>query len=62
MNCWEFKTCGINSKEPGICLTDNGNKYAHIAGTMCGGKVQGTFGMKLPFAEYFNQISQCNNT
>jgi len=54
MNCWEFKKCGRqmggkNEKELGLCpaYPDNGRKCARIAGTLCGGHVQGTFANKL---------------
>ena len=54
MNCWEFKKCGReengkNAKELGVCRAypDHGKHCARIAGTLCGGKVQGSFAMKL---------------
>ena len=54
MNCWEFKNCGreiegANSIKLGVCpaYPDNGNDCARLAGTLCGGKIQGTFAMKL---------------
>ncbi len=54
MNCWEFKKCGRedggrNAAELGICpaYPYSGNRCARIAGTLCGGKVQGTFAVKL---------------
>jgi hypothetical protein len=54
MNCWEFKKCGreaggAKAKELGVCpaYPDNGVHCAHIAGTLCGGKVQGSFAMKV---------------
>ena len=54
MNCWEFKKCGrerggTNSKELGECpaFPDHGDKCARVAGTLCEGKVQGIFAMKL---------------
>ncbi len=54
MNCWEFKKCGREAggakiKELGICpaYPIHGKSCAHIAGTFCGGKVQGTFASKL---------------
>jgi hypothetical protein len=61
-NCWEFKKCGRNngkSDDLGICpaIIDessdglnggrNGGRICWvIAGTFCGGKVQGTFAQK----------------
>lgn len=54
MNCWEFKKCGrekegVNVAELGVCpaYPDNGTRCARVAGTFCGGEVQGTFAMKL---------------
>jgi hypothetical protein len=54
MNCWEFKRCGrelggAKARELGVCpaYPKNGKSCAPIAGTLCGGKVQGTFAMKL---------------
>ena len=54
MNCWEYKRCGreeggSKSKESGICpaYPDFGQQCARVAGTLCGGKVQGTFALKL---------------
>lgn len=54
MNCWEFKKCGreakgLKAKELGVCpaYPDHGAQCARIAGTLCGGKVQGSFAMKL---------------
>ena len=54
MNCWEFKKCGrekggAKAREFGVCpaYPDHGNHCAHVAGTLCGGKVQGNFAMKL---------------
>ncbi len=54
MNCWEHKKCGreeggAKAAELGVCAAypDNGKHCARVAGTLCGGKVQGTFAMKL---------------
>jgi hypothetical protein len=54
MNCWEFKKCGrekggAKASELGVCPAwpDGGHDCAHVAGTLCGGKVQGTFAMKV---------------
>jgi hypothetical protein len=54
MNCWEFKKCGrenggAKSSELGVCPAwpDHGTDCAYVAGTLCGGKVQGTFASKL---------------
>jgi hypothetical protein len=54
LDCWEFKKCGreaggINIDTNGACpvYPDNGTQCARVAGTLCGGKVQGTFAQKL---------------
>jgi hypothetical protein len=54
MNCWEFKKCGREDggakiEELGACpaTPENGKHCARVAGTLCGGEVQGTFAMKL---------------
>ena len=55
MNCWEFKKCGreaggAKEKVLGACpaYPNHGKHCARIAGTMCGGKVQGSFAQKVP--------------
>jgi len=55
MNCWEFKKCGreeggSKAHELGVCpvYPNHGKHCARVAGTLCGGKVQGTFAIKLP--------------
>ncbi len=54
MDCWEFMKCGrekggIKEKEFGCCpaYPDNGKECARIAGTFCGGEIQGVFAVKL---------------
>ena len=54
MNCWEYKKCGREAngakvKELGVCpvYPKHGTHCARIAGTQCGGKVQGAFAMRL---------------
>lgn len=54
MKCWEFKKCGrekggAKAQELGVCpaYPQHGNHCAWIAGTLCGGKLQGTFAMKM---------------
>ncbi len=49
MECWEFKKCGKDKEGAGTCpaYPDHGNTCARIAGTLCGGKVQGMFAAKL---------------
>ena len=53
-NCWEFMKCGrelggSKAHELGVCQAypNNGQQCASVAGTLCGGKVQGTFAMKI---------------
>ena len=52
-NCWEVKKCGRTPggnkvAELGACpaYPDNGKNCWHVAGTFCGGKVQGTWADK----------------
>lgn len=54
MNCWEYKKCGrekggAKAAELGVCpaYPNNGDCCARVAGTLCGGQVQGTFATKL---------------
>lgn len=54
MNCWEFTKCGraeggAKAVEMGICpaYPDRGTHCARVGGTLCEGKVQGTFAQKL---------------
>jgi len=44
MNCWEFKKCGKERTCP--AYPNNGKQCALVAGTLCGGKVQGTYAKK----------------
>ncbi len=54
MNCWEAKSCGreaggAKSAELGVCpaYTKNAGQACWVvAGTFCGGEVQGTFAEK----------------
>lgn len=54
MNCWEFKNCGrvpggANALTLGVCPAYSrkaGEACWLVAGTFCGGKVQGTFAQK----------------
>ena len=55
MNCWEFKKCGrelggVNVEKLGACpaYPDHGRHCARVAGTLCGGDIQGSFAQKLP--------------
>lgn len=45
VDCWKFKKCGQESSCP--AYPDHGTQCARVAGTHCGGKVQGLFALKL---------------
>ena len=54
MNCWEFIQCGREAggakiHELGLCRAypDYGRQCAKVAGTLCGGRVQGSYAMKV---------------
>ena len=55
LNCWEIKNCerqkgGMKVYELGECIaskSDMGHSCWAIAGTFCGGEVQGTYAQKL---------------
>jgi len=54
MNCWEMKNCGRQqggdkAAELGVCAAwpNDGKRCARVAGTLCGGQVQGSFATKL---------------
>lgn len=54
--CWEMKDCGRekagrNADELGVCpaYPDNGHSCWIVAGTFCGGTVQGTYARKTHF-------------
>ncbi len=54
MNCWEFKKCGreaggMKAAELGVypAYPAKGQLCWQIAGTLCGGKVQGRFAQKI---------------
>jgi len=54
VNCWDFMSCGrqkggAKEEELGVCpaYPDHGKHCARIAGTICGGVVQGVFAAKL---------------
>ncbi|MDR3568406.1 MAG: methyl-accepting chemotaxis protein [Syntrophobacteraceae bacterium] len=53
-NCWEFKKCGrekggAKTKQFGVCpaYPNHGKQCSQVAGTFCGGSVQGTYATKL---------------
>jgi hypothetical protein len=54
MNCWEFMKCGRdegmaseNDKRSCPAYPFYGKNCASVAGTLCGGEVQGTFALKI---------------
>ena len=51
MNCWEFKKCGKaggnGNQQTCPAYPNYGRQCARVAGTLCGGQVQGTFALKL---------------
>ncbi len=62
MNCWEFKKCGRDKTGDCPAYYKRAGKVCWIvAGTMCGGEVQGTFAKKVrtciecDFYKYINK-------
>ena len=47
MNCWEMKKCGRDIVKDCPAVPNDGTNCWRVAGTMCGGKVQGTYAQKL---------------
>jgi hypothetical protein len=54
VNCWEFEKCGrepggAKVAELGACpaAPDHGRECWAVAGTLCGGKIQGTYVEKI---------------
>lgn len=54
MNCWQYMQCGrevggAKASQLGVCpaYPDAGTRCAHVAGTLCGGRVQGSMALKL---------------
>lgn len=66
MNCWEFMKCGrekggTKADELGVCpaYPDHGRHCARVAGTLCNGKVQGMFALKLASClkcDFYNSV------
>ncbi|NOZ63455.1 MAG: hypothetical protein GXO71_00645 [Caldiserica bacterium] len=61
INCWEFKKCGreeggAKADELGKCpaYPDHGRDCWFVAGTLCGGTVQGTY------AEKYGNCQKCD--
>lgn len=63
MRCWEFNKCGKDSTGDCPAYPANGKDCWRVAGTLCGGQVQGTFAQKLvscmqcPFYKEIKDIS-----
>jgi len=48
MSCWEFKKCGREKdKSCSAVVEDAGRSCWYVAGTMCGGQVQGAYAEKI---------------
>lgn len=47
MKCWEAKKCGRDKSGDCPAYPKSGSECWRIAGTLCGGVVQGTFAQKL---------------
>jgi hypothetical protein len=66
MNCWEFNKCGRESggasaAEKGVCpaYPNHGRICAVVAGTLCEGKVQGMYALKIATCmkcDYYNSL------
>ena len=54
VTCWEFKKCGREKTKDCPAVPYHGRGCWRVAGTMCGGKVQGTF------AEKMDNCQQCD--
>lgn len=54
MKCWEHKNCGKNVEGACPAYPNRGSVCWLVAGTLCGGKVQGAFAQKL------ENCSQCD--
>lgn len=68
-NCWEQKKCGrekggIKVSELGVCPASpsHGKDCWIVAGTFCGGKVQGTFAQKKASCLTCDWYKTINNT
>jgi PAS domain S-box-containing protein len=71
INCWDFMHCGripgeANAEEFGVCpayTDDAGQACWLVAGTFCGGRVQGTFAQKMGSCfncEFYQQTDREN--
>lgn len=50
MNCWEFKGCDANRAKD-CPAYQTGRSCWMVSGTLCDGKVQGSFVQKLPYCK-----------
>ena len=64
MKCWQVKDCGREiAKDCEAIITHHEHSCWRVAGTMCGGKPQGTFAQKMStckacnYYEYMNGVS-----
>lgn len=61
MNCWEYMKCGRDKTKDCPAYPFNGKNCWLSAGTLCGGKVQGTFAQKIgncTKCEYYKLMSE----
>ncbi len=65
MNCWEFKKCGRDKTGDCPAYKKRAGKICWlVAGTMCGGKPQGTFAQKISscmecdFYQYIHEVTK----
>lgn len=63
MNCWEFKQCGRDKTKDCPAYPNRGKDCWKVAGTMCGGKPQGSFARKLiscMYCEFYKANNRIN--
>lgn len=62
LNCWEYKKCGRENTGDCPAVSSNmGRACWRVAGTLCGGRVQGTFAEKLGNCKDCDYYSYINN-
>ncbi len=47
INCWDFKKCGRDKSADCPAYPKGGRVCYLVAGTMCGGSVQGVYALKI---------------
>ena len=47
INCWEFKRCGRDRTNDCPAFPKGGRVCYLVAGTLCGGKTQGEYALKI---------------